>query len=99
MDGSDIWTIAVGVAVVSALLGVWRGTRRFEATQRRRGRWDERGPLRPTDGPFSLSRWNNMGERLEVIGESIPRPVPRDDASPKRQKPRRKERRRRRPSG
>ena len=84
---------------IGGLVAFAYAVRRFTREQRRRGRWDERGPRYPTDGPLSLSRWNNMGERLEVTGQWIPRPVHRDDDPPVQAKRRRQGRHRRRPAG
>jgi hypothetical protein len=69
------------VAVVAVvLIGgpfaiVFFGARRYEARQRRLGRWDKYGPLveseSPSGGWFGAmwpSRGRSMNERLEVIG-------------------------------
>lgn len=43
--------------------------RRFEARQRKLGRWDEYGPLVETKAPDRRVRGGRMEERLEVIGQ------------------------------
>ena len=46
---SNVVEIVGGVAL---LLGsIWVAAIRFAARQRRLGRWDERGPLHPSDPP------------------------------------------------
>jgi hypothetical protein len=59
---------ALGVFIV-IVLGVVIGVRRFIADQRRRGRWDEYGPLEETQGPPRHVRGVPMDERREVFGE------------------------------
>lgn len=58
--------------------GAWfwwirRAARRFEAEQRRLGRWDAQGPLvetaPPPSGTYGYVGGGNMSERLEVTGQ------------------------------
>jgi hypothetical protein len=56
------------VVVLAAIAAVRFAARRFEARQRKLGRWDEYGPLVETKGPPSTVRGGRMNERLEVIG-------------------------------
>jgi hypothetical protein len=57
-----------GILVVM-VLGIWISARRFEARERRAGRWDDKGPVIETEGPEHRFRNIGMEERLEVIGE------------------------------
>jgi len=66
--------IVVGAAV--GLLVVRAAANRFATRQRQLGRWDERGPIHPTKGPWGGR--GMMGERLEVTGQYVPRPIPRE---------------------
>ncbi|HEX7940450.1 MAG TPA: hypothetical protein VF488_01520 [Gemmatimonadaceae bacterium] len=67
-----MWMVFVAVGFVV----VYVAARRFEAEQRRNGRWDENGPIFPTQGPWGGK--GKMGERLEVTGQYVPRPIPRE---------------------
>jgi len=62
--------------VVVGFVVVYLAARRFEAAQRRNGRWDENGPIFPTTGPWGGK--GVMGERLEVTGQYVPRPIPQE---------------------
>jgi hypothetical protein len=66
----------LAVIFIVAFVVVHLAARRFEAVQRRDGRWDERGPLFPTKGPWGGK--GMMGDRLEVTGQYVPRPIPRE---------------------
>ena len=56
------------VVILSGFFVLFLAARRFEARQRRLGRWDEYGPLVETKGPPATVRGGRMNERLEVIG-------------------------------
>jgi len=62
----------LGIGLLLLILGeflvVGLAARRYEARQRKLGRWDEYGPLVETQGPPSSVRGGRMGERIEVIG-------------------------------
>ena len=60
-----------------AVLAMLVSARRFEARERRLGKWDDNGPLVETDGPPERFRNAGMEERLEVAGEWDP-PVTHD---------------------
>lgn len=65
--------VTIGVAVILTVFMVYRtAARRFEARQRKLGRWDEYGPLIETEGPPKHIRGGNMDERLEIGGEWEP---------------------------
>ena len=66
----------VTVMVLVGFVVVYLSAKRFEAVQRRMGRWDEHGPIHPTKGPWGGK--GMMGERLEVTGQYVPRPIPRE---------------------
>lgn len=65
------------VTLVVLVLAMFVSARRFEAKERRLGKWDDNGPLVETEGPPSRSRNAGMEERLEVIGAWDP-PITRD---------------------
>ncbi len=56
------------VVILGGFFVLFLAARRFEARQRKVGRWDEYGPLVETKGPPSTVRGGRMNERLEVIG-------------------------------
>ena len=67
----DVVIFAAGSLIGLSVIRV--AARRFELVQRRRGRWDERGPRVPTWGPPRGG--GGMSERLEVTGQWVPRPT------------------------
>jgi hypothetical protein len=69
-----IGVILLGVAVVvgGAFLIIRRYVRRYEAEQRRRGLWDENGPIHPT----KLPPWYFRG------GTSLPLNLPSSEPDP-----------------
>lgn len=65
--------VIVAVAVILTVFAVYRSAaRRFEARQRKLGRWDEYGPLVETQGPPHHIRGGNMDERREMVGDWEP---------------------------
>jgi hypothetical protein len=57
-------------SVLCALLVVITAARRYEARQRRRGKWDEYGPLVETEPPPRVGlQGQSMSERTEVVGK------------------------------
>jgi hypothetical protein len=61
------WLGVIAVVLGVLLAGFGVAARKFAALQRRRGRWDEYGPLEETEGPPTGN--HGMSERLEEIGE------------------------------
>ena len=65
--------------LVVGFVTVYLAAKRFEAVQRRKGRWDKYGPIHPTKGPSRTGYWGSgMSERLEVTGQVSPRPIKRE---------------------
>ena len=70
---------AIVALLVVGFVTVYLAAKRFEAVQRRKGRWDKYGPIHPTKGPSRTGYWGSgMSERLEVTGQYVPRPIPRE---------------------
>lgn len=66
------------LGILSVLvLAMFLSARRFEAKEKKLGKWDDNGPLVETAGPTSRFRNAGMEERLEVIGEWNP-PITND---------------------
>ena len=60
--------LLVGLILVF-VLAMLLSARRFEARERRAGKWDDKGPIVETTGPEERFRNVGMEERLEVIGD------------------------------
>jgi hypothetical protein len=73
---SRVSGVVILLSCLAGLAVIRAAAKRFEARQRRKARWDDHGPMFPTEGP-PLGR-GHMGERLEVTGRWIPRPIERE---------------------
>ena len=78
--------VILPVILVVLFLGMWISARRFEAKERRLGKWDAKGPVIETEGPEHRFRNVGMEERLEVIGD-WDAPIAHDRRDEARQEP------------
>lgn len=69
-----MWTsIIIGIIFGAFFLAIAIASRRYEREQRKRGRWDEHGPLVESDAPPRGMRGSTMTWILEAKGLLTPR--------------------------